>query len=103
VAAGAKPMFDLPSVWLGAMVPKRWAKRAVTRNALKRQIYAVSDLYQALLPVAAYVIRLRSSFDRVQFVSASSDALKMAARAEIHQLLDRATRGLSSTPTQVTA
>jgi len=76
------------------MVPKRWARRAVTRNALKRQIYAVGALYQARLPVAAYVVRLRSSFDRAQFVSASSDALKLAARAELQQLLERAAQAL---------
>ncbi len=98
-----KPLFHVPTVWLGAMVPKRWAKRAVTRNALKRQIYAVSALYQAQLPVSAYVVRLRSSFDRVLFVSASSDALKLAARNEMMQLLERATRTLGSTHTPVSA
>jgi ribonuclease P protein component len=97
----AKPLFDVPAVWLGAMVPKRWAKRAVTRNALKRQIYTVSQLYQAQLPEAAYVVRLRSSFDRTQFISASSDELKLAARTEMHQLLDRATRALGAAPTPV--
>ncbi|MCF8159601.1 MAG: ribonuclease P protein component [Polaromonas sp.] len=98
-----KPLFNMPVVWLGAMVPKRWAKRAVTRNALKRQIYAVSALYQAQLPVAAYVVRLRSGFDRVQFVSATSDALKLAARTEMHQLLERATRALGGVQTPVAA
>jgi len=92
VDLSAKPLFNVATVWLGAMVPKRWAKRAVTRNALKRQIYAVSQLYQAQLPVAAYVVRLRSGFDRMQFVSASSDALKLAARTELQQLLERAMR-----------
>ena len=103
VDLAAKPLFNVPDVWLGAMVPKRWAKRAVTRNALKRQIYAVSDLYLAQLPAAAYVVRLRSGFDRVQFLSASSQALKLAARTEMHQLLDRATRVLPGAFTQVTA
>ncbi|MDO8317893.1 ribonuclease P protein component [Rhodoferax sp.] len=103
VDLAAKPLFNVPDVWLGAMVPKRWAKRAVTRNALKRQIYAVSDLYLAQLPAAAYVVRLRSGFDRVQFLSASSQALKLAARTEMHQLLDRATRVLPGAFTQVAA
>ena len=35
----AVPLFTVDDVWIGAMVPKRWAKRAVTRNAIKRQIY----------------------------------------------------------------
>jgi len=90
------PLFAAHDAWLGAMVPKRWAKRAVTRNALKRQIYTVSQLYQDKLPVAAYVVRLRSGFDRVQFVSASSDALKLAVRAEVQQLLERGTRAASA-------
>ena len=37
-----------------ALVPKRWAKRAVTRNnAIKRQIYNVSAQPQPLLPATA--------------------------------------------------
>lgn len=103
VDLSAKPLFNVATVWLGAMVPKRWAKRAVTRNALKRQIYAVSQLYQAQLPVSAYVVRLRSGFDRVQFVSASSDALKLAARAELQQLLERAMRAAPGNGTAVAA
>ncbi len=42
LASSAQPLFASDDVWLGAMVPKRWARRAVTRNAIKRQIYAVS-------------------------------------------------------------
>jgi len=72
--------------WIGAMVPKRWAKRAVTRNAIKRQIYTVIQDFEAQLPAAAHVVRLRSGFDRKQFVSATSDALKSAVRAELQQL-----------------
>ena len=71
------------------MVPKRWAKRAVTRNAIKRQIYNVSVDFEPQLSVRAHVVRLRASFDRTQFVSASSDALKAAVRAELQQLFSR--------------
>jgi ribonuclease P protein component len=77
-------------VWLGAMVPKRWAKRAVTRNAIKRQIYTVSAEFESSLAESAHVVRLRSGFDRVQFVSATSDALKLAVRAELLSLFGRA-------------
>ena len=73
-------------VWLGAMVPKRWAKRAVTRNAIKRQIYSISTEFESVFSMAAYVVRLRSGFDRKHFVSATSDALKEAVRLELHQL-----------------
>lgn len=73
-------------VWLGAMVPKRWAKRAVTRNAIKRQIYSVSSQVVFDVPGAAHVVRLRSGFDRKQFVSASSDRLKDLVRQELLRL-----------------
>lgn len=72
------------------MVPKRWAKRAVTRNAIKRQIYHVSAECEATLAACAHVVRLRAAFDRKHFVSATSDALKGAVRAELLQLFARA-------------
>jgi ribonuclease P protein component len=87
------PLFDSPppAVWLGAMVPKRWAKRAVTRNAIKRQIYAVTaTAAPTSLIAAAHVVRLRAGFDRKEFVSATSDHLKAAVRAELQQLMQRA-------------
>ena len=87
---GPQALFAVPGVWLGAMVPKRWARRAVTRNAIKRQIYAVASALEATLPQAAHVVRLRSTFDRKQFVSASSDPLKQAVRTELLQLFERA-------------
>ena len=88
-----KALFAVPDeVWLGAMVPKRWARRAVTRNAIKRQIYSVSADSGFALPVAAHVVRLRATFDRKQFISATSDALKSAVRAELLQLFGKATR-----------
>jgi ribonuclease P protein component len=86
-AQGPKALFAVRGEpWVGAMVPKRWAKRAVTRNAIKRQIYTVIQDFEAQLPAAAHVVRLRSGFDRKQFVSATSDALKSAVRAELQQL-----------------
>ena len=71
------------------MVPKRWAKQAVTRNAIKRQIYTVSLDFESALPAAAYVVRLRSGFARAQFVSATSELLKAAVRQELQQLFAR--------------
>jgi ribonuclease P protein component len=79
-------------MWLGAMVPKRWAKRAVTRNAIKRQIYAVSTQFSGMYPQAAFVIRLRSSFASGEFASAVSDALKLAVRMEIQSLMQAGVR-----------
>ena len=72
------------------MVPKRWAKRAVTRNAIKRQTYNVSLEFETVLPVAAYVVRLRAGFDKTHFISATSEALKSAVNQELRQLFNRA-------------
>ena len=83
-------LFAVQEPWVGALIPKRWAKRAVTRNAIKRQIYAVSQNVEASLSPAAHVVRLRSAFDRARFPSASSDALKLAVRTELQQLFARA-------------
>lgn len=85
-SAGPQALFAVQEPWIGALVPKRWAKRAVTRNAIKRQIYAVSQHTASHLPVAAHVVRLRAAFDRQHFVSATSPALKKAVRSELEQL-----------------
>ena len=89
---GPQALFGVPGVWLGAMVPKRWARRAVTRNTIKRQIYAVGATFETRLPQAAHVVRLRTAFDRKQFVSATSDQLKQAVHAELLQLFGHAAR-----------
>jgi len=87
LALPSKPeLFSLDQTWIGAMVPKRWARRAVTRNLIKRQIYSIADHFESSLPQAAHVVRLRSAFDRAHFKSASSDELKKAVRMEIEQL-----------------
>ena len=83
---GAQALFSGPDVWLGAMVPKRWARRAVTRNAIRRQIHAVGESLQPPLAADAHLVRLRAGFARSQFPSASSTALKAAVRAELLQL-----------------
>jgi ribonuclease P protein component len=72
----------------GTLIPKRWAKKAVTRNLIRRQIREVLHS-QSSLPVATYVVRLKASFDRRQYESASSVALKQAVRAELQQLLGK--------------
>ena len=90
----AKPVEDLPvsdlsapASWIGAVVPKRHARRAVTRSLLKRQIYAAVERHRARLAPGLWIVRLRSPFDRSQFVSAASPALARAARAELDDLL----------------
>ena len=83
-------LFPLNTTWLGAMAPKRWAKRAVTRNAIKRQIYTVSASFTSPLPQAALLVRLRREFTRKDFVSATSVALKEAVRTELVLLMQSA-------------
>jgi ribonuclease P protein component len=80
-------LFPVQDVWVGAMAPKRWAKRAVTRNAIKRQIYTVSADFLPRSPQAAWVVRLRRDFSRKEFVSASSEALKQAVHGELLTLM----------------
>ena len=83
-------------VWLGAMVPKRWARRAVTRNTIKRQIYHVARDLESSLLHGAWVIRQRAGFDKVQFRSATSSHLKDAVRTELQDVLQRAAAGRQS-------
>ena len=82
-------LFLRSDLWLGPLVPKRWAKRAVTRNAIKRQIFIVSRNFEHALPSGAYVVRLRAGFPNGRFPSASSDPLKQAVREELVQLLEK--------------
>ena len=76
--------------WLGAMAPKRSARRAATRNAIRRQVYALGDQLEPPLEGLAYLVRLRSPYSPAQFPSAQSDALRQAVRAELVQLFERA-------------
>jgi ribonuclease P protein component len=85
-------MLSVDGVWIGALVPKRWAKRAVTRNTIKRQIYSLCQAHRSQFDPTAHVVRLRASFDKKVFISATSAALKESVRTEILYLLDRASR-----------
>ena len=89
-----KPVDDSPveGWWLGAVVPKRHARRAVTRSLLKRQIRAAVERHAPRLPAGLWVVRLRAPFDRAAFPSAASAALRAAARDELDVVLARASR-----------
>jgi ribonuclease P protein component len=73
-------------ICIGAMIPKRWAKRAVTRNLIKRQIYEMAQHYRAMLAPQAHVVRMRASFNTKKFKSASSTQLKQLVRTEVQEL-----------------
>ena len=93
------PVDDLPATdkaaplagrWLGLVVPKRHAKRSVTRSLIKRQMRAVMRSHAQALPPGLWVLRLKSPFDRKQFASAASQPLRLAAHDELELLLQRA-------------
>jgi ribonuclease P protein component len=95
---GVLPVEDLSAgdfsdvgAWVGAVVPKRHARRAVTRSLIKRQIYAAAERHRDRLGPGLWIVRLRSPFDRTHFVSAGSRALRADARAELESLLEAAT------------
>jgi ribonuclease P protein component len=90
---------DLPAVtaeplpqgqWLGLVVPKKHARRAVTRNLIKRQMRAVMASAGAALPAGLWVLRLKAPFDRQVFTSPASVPLLQTARDELLLLLQRA-------------
>lgn len=74
--------------WLGVVVPKRHARRSVTRSLLKRQIRAVAMCADPGLPAGLWVVRLRAPFDKLRFVSAASRELRELARVELEGLFD---------------
>ncbi len=97
-ATGAKPADTVVQAvpeghWLGCVVPKRHARRAVTRSLIKRQIRAVFADVAGLLPPGLWVVRLRLPVDRKQFPSAASEPLKALVRAELLQLRAKLARG----------
>lgn len=75
-------------VWsLGLVIPKRHARRSVTRQLIRRQMRAVVTSRQ--LAAGDWLLRLRSGFDVRSYPSAASDALRAAVRSELEQLFQR--------------
>lgn len=85
-----------PQRRLGMIVPKRLARRAVTRTLIRRQARVI--LAQPGLPDGDWVLRLRLEFDRKRFPSAASEALKRCVRAELGGLVDAARLRLAGAP-----
>lgn len=71
---------------LGLVVPKRQARRAVTRNLVKRQVREAMRQHLSQLPPGDWVVRLRAPVDVQQFPSAASSALKLVLRGELSGL-----------------
>ena len=84
----AQTVDNLPAAhWLGCVVPKRQARRAVTRNLIKRQMRSAFQRQLPGLPAGLWLLRLSNGFAVSDFVSARSDALAAALRAELDTLL----------------
>lgn len=85
-----EPVDILPDgCWLGTIVPKRLARRAVTRNLLRRQIRAALARHASELPAGLWLVRLRAPFETGRFPSAASSALRTAAGGELDALFAR--------------
>lgn len=87
-------LFPGEGPWLGAVTPKRWAKRAVTRNLIRRQIYGVGQVHvhalRMSMPQSVFLVRLKTAYGVQQFPSAASSALRRTVRAELERLFARA-------------
>jgi ribonuclease P protein component len=77
-------------LWFGCVVPKRHARRAVTRTLLKRQVRSVFERMGTTLPAGLWLVRLRAPFAKQDFISARSTLLATTARQELEGLLTRA-------------
>jgi ribonuclease P protein component len=78
--------------WLGTVLPKRLARRAVTRNLLRRQIREAMRRHVAALPPGLWVVRLRAAFARSGAEPAASLPLRRTARTELDGLLGHSAR-----------
>ncbi len=89
VMPAALPLGSINGLHLGVVVPKRHAKRAVTRSLLKRQMRATFAGFAGQLPAGQWLVRLRQPFSAQQFVSAQSPALRRAVQVELDLLFSQ--------------
>lgn len=74
-------------------MPKRLARRAVTRNLVKRQARVAFGGHALRLPPGDWVVRLRAPIDTAVFVSAASVRLRAVLREELARLFADAAAG----------
>jgi ribonuclease P protein component len=72
----------------GFVIPKRLARRAVTRNLIRRQMRAALTSRPA--GPGIWLFRLVRAFEARQFVSAASLQLRAAIRRELDELMGQA-------------
>jgi ribonuclease P protein component len=75
---------------LGSVVPKRHARRSVTRSLIKRQIRAAVGRHAERLAAGCWVVRLKAPFEAARWPSAASRSLREGARDELDAVLQRA-------------
>jgi ribonuclease P protein component len=82
---------DNPPVghWFGCLVPKRQARRAVTRSLVKRQMRSAFARQGACLASGLWLLRLKAPLTAAEFVSAASPRLRATLWAELDALLQR--------------
>jgi ribonuclease P protein component len=94
----SRALADGPQVWFGVVLPKRHARRAVTRTLLRRQIRAAMLRRDGAgapgLSPGLWVVRLRAPFDPAAYPCAASEALRRATGGELDTLLGEAQRKL---------
>lgn len=90
-----------PEAWrLGLVLPKKQARRSVTRSLLRHQVRESLRRHAPEVwatgrhtdSVDGWVVRLKAPFDRQLFPSAASRALNIAVRAELDELWSRLAR-----------
>lgn len=74
---------------LGLVIPKRWAKSAVTRSLIKRQCRELFRDFSTVLPSGDWVIRQKRPFSRDIWHSCSSSLLKTTVRKELLNLFEK--------------
>jgi ribonuclease P protein component len=78
------------STGLGFVVPKRWARRAVTRNLIRRQMREAARRHEQRIVIGASVLlRQRAALDGARLRSAASAAMREAVRAELDLLFSQ--------------
>ncbi|RZI81257.1 MAG: hypothetical protein EOP38_19855 [Rubrivivax sp.] len=94
-SAAIDSVSGLPAWRLGLVLPKKLARRSVTRSLLRHQARAAvlrhapevaATAWAQQHPMDAWVLRLRAPFDRQQFPSAASEALSRVVRLELDAL-----------------
>jgi ribonuclease P protein component len=88
-AAGAVDESTPRELHLGSVVPKRHARRSVTRSLIKRQIRAAVGRHAERLAAGSWVVRLKAPFDGARWPSAASRSLRDSARDELDAILQR--------------